>query len=264
MNDLFRVNRVLPQIYHIQDAMDVCCTLVVGSAEALLFDTGYGLFDLPKALRAITDLPLRVLLSHGHYDHTCGAAQFSEAWITKAEVPICTYYTRPEQRAQVLQQAEAKGLLPSNYDKESYLLKGAGNLQILANKEIDLGGISVHVLPMPGHTPGSIGLFVMPLRLMLVGDNWNPTTWVFFPECEPIAKYAETMQNAMRCPFEHVLASHEYSLVPGERLRRYVDGLTPEAFASARRAPVPPYESINTFACHPEPETTLFFDKDKL
>ena len=263
-NDRFQANQVLPGVYHIADPMNVFCTLLVGEKQALLFDTGYGLFNLQAFVRTLTTLPLTVLLSHGHHDHACGAVWFEKALISKADREVCRYYTRPEQRLRILDQAENKGLLPEDFDRKAYALAGCGNLIAWEGEELDLGGMTARILPTPGHTPGSLGILLMPHRLLLAGDNWNPTTWLFFAECEKMNRYVQTMQGLLDLPFEHVLAPHHPTLLPGQRLRRYVQGLNDATFSNAVPSLVAPYEKIRTYACHPEPGTTFVFDRDKL
>ncbi len=260
----FAANQVLPGVYHIADSMNIFCTLLVGDKQALLLDTGYGLFDVRAYIRTLTDLPLTVLLSHGHHDHACGAAWFEKVLIAKEEMAVCRHYTRLEQRLRILDQAEKRGMLPADYDRDAYLTSGTGNLTAWEGEGMDLGGMTVQILPLPGHTAGSLGLFVMPQKLLLAGDNWNPTTWLFFPECETVPRYVKTMNSLLKLPFEFVLAPHHGQLLPGKRLRQYIRGLNGAAFLSASPLPIPPYEQIHTYACHPEPETTLVFDRDKL
>ncbi len=262
-NAAFQANEVLPNVYHISDSLGVCCTLLIGQTRALLLDTGYGLFDLREFIGTLTALPLTVLLSHGHHDHACGAAWFDEVFLRKEEMDICRRYTGPSRRRAVLRQALDKGALPRAYDQDAYLAAGAGNLRALREEKIELGGMIAQVLPMPGHTPGSLGLWVTPQRLLLPGDNWNPMTWVFFPESETVSAYADTLRGLERFPIDHVLTPHDPRLLPGRRFLGYIRGLTPRTFQAAYPLPIPSYPHIQTYACHPEPETTLVFDRDK-
>lgn len=60
----FQAREVLPNIYHIQDALGVCMTLLEGDSRALLLDTGYGVEDVAAFIRTITNKPLTVILTH--------------------------------------------------------------------------------------------------------------------------------------------------------------------------------------------------------
>lgn len=259
----FTVQQVLKGVYHIQDPLRVCVTLLVGDDAALLYDTGYGLYDLPALVRGITRLPLTVLLGHGHHDHACGAAQFDEVFAHEAELSTVAKYTAPFFRDRVFSRAEAEGVLPKGLDAGRFLGAGSGAVRPLERGIFPLGGLTARMLPMPGHTPGSIGLYVEERALLLTGDNWNPTTWLFFPESAPLPAYANMMRGLSALPFRHVLAPHVSRLFPAERLRAYIDGLTPQTFDAARPSPIAGYERINIHVCHPEPHTALYFDRDK-
>ncbi len=249
---MFEINPVSEHIYHIRDGMGVCVTLVAGREKALLFDTGYGLWNLRACVEKLTALPLVVVLSHGHHDHALGYTQFETVYCNDWE--CLNHYTRQEQREKVLKAALDKGLRPQA-GLPSY------ETQVLpaSQERLDLGGITVQILPLPGHTPGSLGALAG--DTLLIGDNWNPTTWVFFPECVPMAEYQRTMEGVLKLPFERVLASHCFEVVSGKRLRSYIEGL---ANWGGEPAQIAPYESINTYLCHPEPQTHFFYDRDKL
>ena len=55
---------------------NVTCYLLLGREKAMLIDTAYGEGDLPALIASITSLPLIVVNTHGHYDHTSGNAFF--------------------------------------------------------------------------------------------------------------------------------------------------------------------------------------------
>ena len=69
--------------------------LLVGTHQALLWDTGYGYDDLYTLVRRITDLPLFVVNSHGHVDHVCGNCQFDSVFIHEADMELCRFHNSP-------------------------------------------------------------------------------------------------------------------------------------------------------------------------
>ena len=85
------VRKILPNVYHIEEANGVYSTLIVGSERALLIDTGYGVFDLKHFVESVTEKPYDVVNTHGHPDHTLGNGAFSKTWISKVDVPVVEY-----------------------------------------------------------------------------------------------------------------------------------------------------------------------------
>lgn len=55
--------------------------LLEGTEKALLIDTGYGEGDLTEIIESITSLPVIVVDTHGHFDHTGGNGFFEEVWM---------------------------------------------------------------------------------------------------------------------------------------------------------------------------------------
>ena len=60
------------------------CYLLIGSEKAMLIDTAYGDGDLRAFVETITDKPVMVCNTHGHFDHTGGNALWEEAWMSEA------------------------------------------------------------------------------------------------------------------------------------------------------------------------------------
>ena len=256
----FTILNPFPRVYHIRDGLDAHMTLLVGDREALLFDTGYGLADLLQAVRAITPLPLNVVLSHGHYDHILGSRWFPAVYLAEEEAETYRNASGSEQRARVLARAEMNGLKLTRTESEEYSIFTVPEPLRMPRRTFDLGGLHVRVWPMPGHTRGSTALYVEELRLVLPGDNLNPVVWLFFEDRMPLMQYVETMRNSLYLPFAHVLCPHDDRPVKREKVEAFTDGLNPVTFRKAVPVRIPPYLDQDTRECSPVKGFKLIFN----
>ena len=242
---MFTRQEVFPGIYHITDAMGVSFTLVTGSDRALMVDTGYGLEDVSAYVGTITDLPVDVLLTHGHHDHALGARWFPSVQMSPEDLPVFRLRTAAAQRARVLEQAAAKNLsvpedfmtapvpdpVPVAFDRT------LGGFPCAVYR---LGGLDALALQVPGHTPGSIMVFIPKYGLLLTGDDWNPCTWIWFQESLDVTTWRKNMLAALPAieketgaAIVHVLCSHQPAPREGAELREYMDYMTDGRLAAA-------------------------------
>ena len=73
----FEVYKIQPGVFAIYEphqAEETISYLIVGTKQALLFDTGMGISNLHKITAQLTRLPIIVLNSHTHNDHEIGRA----------------------------------------------------------------------------------------------------------------------------------------------------------------------------------------------
>jgi glyoxylase-like metal-dependent hydrolase (beta-lactamase superfamily II) len=278
-SSVFSYSEPISGVFHITDIMGVQFTLLTYDNAAVLIDTGYGLFNprplLGDILAKHTSLglrDLRVVLTHAHYDHSLGSRHFDEVYVHPKDFELAYYYTRREFKESVLGQFNAKreagtllvnakheaDALPNglDFDKTSYYTD-TYNFKPLETEAI--GGLKL--IHTAGHTPGSVVGYDEKRKLLLTGDNWNPTTWLFFSEALPVEVYAQNMKVLLDSSFEHVLASHDSNLISGKRLSAYINGLNEKTFGEAVRTFDTPYPEIETYVCRPEPETSLVFKK---
>ena len=219
LESIYMVRQISTGIYRIGNS-GVFMDLIVGREKALLFDTGYGFGDLKGLVSEITDKPLIVVNSHGHVDHACGNAQFGGAWIHPDDMDLCRKHNGPTLRMAELETAE----VPLNFELGPYLALGTGELKPVGEGQIfDLGGITLEVIHLPGHTAGSIGLWCPEKRLIWVGDAMNCFVWLFLPEAQPRSTYIRTLRKAAELPFSHMIQSHEPEPVPKSKLWDYLD-----------------------------------------
>ncbi|MBR6526306.1 MAG: MBL fold metallo-hydrolase [Clostridia bacterium] len=253
----FTYTEYFPHVYHIGDKLGAHMTLIAGSKRALLVDAGYGMEDVYAFIRTLTHLPVCTLLTHAHHDHALGAMHLPEVWLLEADQAAFSRYTSTAQRQKVLEQARAKGIPPP----DGFLTipipiqyqKGACTL--------DLGGITADIIPCPGHTPGSLVVYIPQYRLLLTGDNWNTCTWLFFPEALGVREYLQNVRKLFELPFEHVLCSHQGALYPRSKMEQFFDALTEENLMNA--APVSMGWEIDTRQVNIHPDQLFVFDFGK-
>ena len=266
---MFTSVEVFPGVRHITDAMGVSFTLLAGKDRAILLDTGYGLENVSACVRSFTDRPLDVILSHGHHDHVLGARWFAESAICGEDLPIFRLRTARAQRESVRNQALGKGLTPpadflTAPIPEPKLLSFTGVLGDFPCLDTDLGGLDVRILRVPGHTPGSLVILVPAFGLLLTGDDWNPTTWMWFAESLDAEVWRENMLRLIRLaeetmPLQHVLCSHQPMLREGSEVKEFLDYMTNDRLRSA--PPVDMNSPIQTRAIQePARGWTLVFD----
>ena len=248
-------------VYHIRDALGAHMTLLIGRERALLLDTGYGLWDVAAMVRTLTRLPLTVVCTHAHADHVLGCRWFEEVWLAPSEVADYPLASGRYQRERVL--ARSQACLPEFTPVQQQALREAAfpTPRPLVAETLPLGGLTATVLPMPGHTPSSIGLWVPEARLWLPGDNFNPVTWLFFANCAPLDTWADTLRACLGLPFTHALCPHAGAPCTRRTVERYVRALSPALLASAQPISIPPYDGVDTVACNPIRGYTLVVNR---
>lgn len=216
---IYNVRELETGLYRIGNSA-VFMDLIVGSHHALLFDTGYGYGNLKAVVRSITDKPLYVVNSHGHVDHACGNQAFGGAYIHPLDMELCREHNGPQMRRAELDVAE----VPPDFDLDAHLRLGTGELKPVGEGDtFDLGGVTLQVIHLPGHTAGSIGLWCPEKKLLYVGDAMNCFVWLFLPEARELVTYIRTLHKAAGLPFTHMLQSHEPDPVPKRKLWDYLD-----------------------------------------
>ena len=134
---------------------------VVGCSESgcgVLIDPGG---EVPELLSMAADMGLEIneiWLTHAHLDHVLGLAEAVE----KTGAPV---WLHPEDRFlydAAPQEGEAFGF------PVGVLPKPAESLE--AGQQLKLGGHSVEVLHVPGHSPGHVAFWFPGSRLLIAGD----------------------------------------------------------------------------------------------
>jgi len=209
-------------VYSLYEQTDVFCYLLVGEKSALLYDTTFGVFDLAAEVRAITPLPVEVVLSHGHYDHVNGAYQLGGGYIHPADEVLCYKHAGRTCRRWSLDDDYFSTLIPPELDREAYIHAGAGKLtHVLPGHTFDLGGMTAEVVALEGHTAGSIGLLIPRHRILLASDALGPHPWLFLRESLPLPQYLSMLQRVQTLPFDTFYIGHSDQPRPRAEIALY-------------------------------------------
>jgi glyoxylase-like metal-dependent hydrolase (beta-lactamase superfamily II) len=159
----FHVFKLDSQTYAISEPkywMENVSYLLLGTRQALLFDTGPGLYSIKAVVRSITTLPVLVIPSHLHLDHIGDLQEFDDVRLLdtpalRAQIHDGYFVEPPEQ-----------SLLR---DSKPYRVNG----WIADGQTIELGGRAIRLLSTPGHTPDSVSLIDASHKRMYTGDIVN-------------------------------------------------------------------------------------------
>ncbi|MBN1935767.1 MAG: MBL fold metallo-hydrolase [Anaerolineae bacterium] len=176
----FTTQIVADGVWYIEDSRGGVMYLIAGQERALLIDTGWGEGDLPGLVATLTPLPLWVVNTHGHRDHTSGNEQFAQVYIHTNDIPL----------------AQDSGTrLVAVYDGYHF----------------DLGGRDVQVIGVPGHSPGSICLLDRQARILFSGDSPRPgPVWLHLDTSLTVREFANSLSRlrAFAAEFDVIAPSH--------------------------------------------------------
>ena len=134
--------------------------LLLGTERALLFDTGPGIYRIRDVVESLTSLPVLVIPSHLHFDHTGRVGEFDDVALIDSPA------LRAQTRDGVFTATDAQFMLASgtNFRVARWIPDGT---------TVDLGGREVMVINTSGHTPDSVSLFDAAGKRLFIGDLVN-------------------------------------------------------------------------------------------
>lgn len=193
MENRFTV-QVLPNgVTEITDPSGVHCFLVEGQERAVLIDTMVGLRGLKDLVSTLTDLPVDVALTHGHMDHAGGVFEFGACYIHPKDIPMLDGKTLPSRMSYLNGQLQMMGD-PQQFGEEDFLPDSPVAFRPLEGGDrLDLGGRTLEVLFVPGHTKGSLCYLDTATGDFFAGDACNCNTLVMMDTSATIGEYLEAL-----------------------------------------------------------------------
>ena len=237
----FEVYKVVPGVFAIYEphqSEETISYLIVGSKQALLFDTGMGIGDLKQTTSELTRLPIVVLNSHTHNDHVGDNWQFDKVYGMDTDFTRTNAKGSRQDAQAEIAPAEICGELPKGFDPKTYETKPWKITSYIHNGDrIELGSRTMEIIATPGHTPDAISLLDRGNGLLFTGDTYYPATiWLYRPETDLDAYSASIHRLAVLAPqIKTVLGAHNVPVANPDVLPQLVT-----AFEAVRTGRVPP------------------------
>lgn len=206
--------------------------LVAGRDRDLVIDTGNGIAPLLPAvqrLRPDPEKPLSAVATHTHSDHMGGMHEFDERLVHRLEAESLALaadaacLVSPQLPAGLLAEIAASGLeLPEllvtalpyeGFDPNAFAVSGASATRTLDEGDtIDVGDRIFVVLHLPGHSPGSIGLWEEKSGILFSGDAvYRDGPLLDQMPGSDVDSYLKTMERLRDLPVSIVHGGHDPS-----------------------------------------------------
>jgi glyoxylase-like metal-dependent hydrolase (beta-lactamase superfamily II) len=156
-----------------------------------------------------------VVFTHYHSDHTYGAYQFPEATViahalTRDKLIEIGYDALAEAKKQAPELDEVELVLPD-------VVFGDGELTL------HLGNKTLQLFHSPGHTPDSIGVYVVEDRVLFAADTMLPVPTIFDGDLDTLV---ESLEHLKELHIDSVVQGHGEVILRGEVTARIDQAVT--------------------------------------
>ena len=171
----YKINDAVSLIQETGVANFMRCNIwhVEGRDYDLVIDTGMGLDSLKQWVVQHTNRPIKAVVTHSHFDHSGCLHEFDERLGHRAEADILanplnerTLFTGSWTRIGIIDPRQHPEFSPELYHVKAAPLTG----YLDEGDVLDLGDSAYQILHLPGHSPGSIGLYDVKKRALFSGD----------------------------------------------------------------------------------------------
>ena len=202
---------------------------VRGRDRDMLVDTGLGVPSLWDAAKHLFDKDLDAVATHSHLDHMGGHHEFPnrichicDAQNLKDPDPCDGALNMDSMGEDLVTGLREAGYhvdgdlitkLPhAGYDINSYHVRAAPATKVVEEGDVlDLGNRQFEIIHLPGHSPGSMGLWEKTTGTLFSGDAVYDGPLLDTFEDASIPDYIKTMERLRKLPVSVVHAGHDPS-----------------------------------------------------
>lgn len=188
--------------------------LILGEQQALLFDTGPGIYSIKRVVDSLTKLPALVVPSHLHFDHVGRIQEFKTiALLDTTELRSLVskgLFVNPPLRHMLEK--------PTTFRISRWIKDG---------EFIDLGRRQVEMISTPGHTPDSVTLIDAAGKRAFTGDLMNRIVALYDVPGSDVRQAAASLRRILRTAPPGSLAYEAHAELPlqSAELEQFAAGL---------------------------------------
>jgi glyoxylase-like metal-dependent hydrolase (beta-lactamase superfamily II) len=206
---------------------EVISFLLIGAERALLVDTGMGFVPILPIVERLTVLPVTVLNTHTHLDHTGGNYEFDSlmAFFT----PLARSRQQDGERESwaglltpdLFRHAPPDGVDLDRFATRPYVI----DAWVADGDRIDLGGRELEILHTPGHSADSIAVLDRSNRLLLTADTFYEGPILLRNTDSDVDAFADSARRlaALEGAVDWLLPSHNAPLASASFLPRLAE-----------------------------------------
>jgi len=221
-NDMSKAKMICDRVYavggpNLSGAEDCCVYLVDAGSELVLIDAGLG-YSLDKILKNIKSEGLEpariwhIVATHCHIDHIGGLSSLVERYGCKV----------------IAHRQDLAGIEGQSSDLTAASMYGVNyrpvKVDVVLEKDLEqmaLGDLDFNFIHIPGHTPGSIGVYIdiEGQRVLFGQDIHGP----FSPSWgSNLAQWRQSMQKLLDLQADILCEGHA-GVYRGDRINKYIE-----------------------------------------
>lgn len=169
--------------------------LLVGENKAALIDSGISNCNVKELVKTLTPLPIMLINTHGDGDHISGTGDFSEVYMSKEDYQGCN--------------------VADKFPDTSFV-------ELHDGAAIDLGGRTLEIIAIPGHTKGSIALLDKEKRYLFAGDTVQSGHIFMFGIHRDPESFANSLKKLIDIEnhYDKVIASHDEPVLEASYVKK--------------------------------------------
>lgn len=227
--------------------------LIVGSEMAALIDAGLPAKGLRSYAENLAGREVRLLLSHGHYDHVGAIDEFDDFWMHPDDLPLLS---GADEMPVTKYHGTCHPLFPGEY--------------------MELGEKGLQVQGVKGHTAGSLVFFEAKSGILFSGDSVCRRVFYHYPERYPLTEFFGDLVKLDELNFKAVASAHDRFLLPADQNHYMIEAICENAEKSREtwaenntkycviHAGNGPLDKKYISCSYPESERTLFLEAIKI